>query len=184
VFQLSVPQVIQIGVQGYCVGESFLCQNGFHAHLDVGGALYPLSPSSRSFGMFSVEAGGRVFPWNSTFFMLLDLGYRRLNVAADLSFLRVEGAILASSASVEFSTFYFTPGIGLSFALGESWKIEMDLGVQIPLLASGQMFFLNQNTGQNSNNSTLLESNSDLAMSRIAGLILPHMTLARLIHYF
>jgi hypothetical protein len=57
--------------------------------------------------------------------------------------------------------------------------VGFDIGVQIPILASGEMYLEDSNTGKNSNNSETLKVNSDVAMGRIAQLPIPRITLIR-----
>lgn len=181
---VSFPELLQLGVRTRCQQECLPMLQDLEFHLSGGGMLYPWVRSDRSFEVLGVQAGTRWFPGQSSFFLLMDLGYRHVGVAADLSFLQIEGETVASSTSVSFSTLYVKPGFGVSFSLGQSWRFEMELGVQLPWLSSGRMSFLNQATGENSSNSARLQTNSDVAMSRIAGLILPQVTLARFVHHF
>ena len=56
----------------------------------------------------------------------------------------------------------------------------MDLGAQIPLIATGNMWLFDANNGQSSDNSSELQVESGTALNRIAGLIIPKLTLIRL----
>ncbi|MEO5969955.1 MAG: hypothetical protein ABIQ95_08505 [Bdellovibrionia bacterium] len=154
-------------------------------YVDMGGLLYPLAVSDKSLSVFNLESGVRYFPFSdSPFFTGFALGVRNVGLKADLSAFRVDGATLASSATVNFSTVYVGPLVGLKFALGNGFLIEGNAGLQWPIYASGSMYLLNGDTGANSNNSDTLQVDSKIAMTRIAGILLPSVTVIRLIRYF
>jgi hypothetical protein len=182
---VSLPQTFQLGVEGYCTEGSFICMEKLRGYVDMGGLLYPLAVSDKSFSVFNLESGVRYFPSsNFPFFTGFALGLRNVGLKADLSAFRVEGTTLASSAAINFLTVYMGPLIGIKFTLGNGFLVEANAGIQWPVYASGSMYLLNGETGANSNNSDTLQVDSKIAMSRIAGILLPSVTVIRLIRYF
>ena len=146
--------------------------------------MYPLGASEKSLSVFNLETGVRFFPFDLPFFTGFALGIRNISLNADLSNFRVDGASLASSATLSFSTVYVGPLLGIKWTLGNGFLLEANAGIQLALYASGSMNFMNGDTGANSNNSDTLQVDSKAAMSRIAGILLPSITLIRLIRYF
>ena len=181
---VSLPQTIQLGVEGYCTEGAFFCMEKLRGYVDMGGLMYPLVESDKSLSVFNLETGVRYFPSSSPFFAGFALGFRNVGLKADLSALRVDGAALASSAAINLSTVYVGPLMGVKFTLGNGFLLEANAGIQLPLYASGYMYLLNGDTGANSNNSEELQVDSKIAMTRIAGILLPSLTMIRLIRYF
>jgi hypothetical protein len=182
---VSLPQTLQLGMEGYCTEGAFFCMEKLKGYVDMGGLMYPLVESEKSLSVFNIETGTRYFPSSQLpFFLGFALGFRNVGVKADLSAFKVDGVALASSASVNFSTVYIGPLLGVKVSLGKGFLLEANAGIQMSLYASGSMYLLNGDTGANSNNSEMLQVDSKVAMSRIAGILLPSVTVIRLIRYF
>ena len=189
-FSISLPQTLQLGVEAYCTEGAFYCQDKLRGYLDLGGLMYPLVLSDRALSVFNLETGVRYFPFslastfNPAFFTGMALGFRNVGIKADLSDFQVDGATLVSSALISLSTVYMGPFVGVKFSLGNGFLLEANVGIQLPLYASGFMYLSNGNTGASSNNSEQLQVDSGVAISRIARILLPSVTAVRLIRYF
>ena len=172
---IAVPQPLKLGVEAY-VNPSI------RPIFNLGYIKVPLG-KNRSVTAASVEAGARFSPWAKWNFFGASLGYRHLNLTTDISAFKIEDESLASLASVDLNTFYFAPTWGCRFALTQRLFIGFDLGLQIPLISSGSLKLEDLQSGQNSDNNERLRIDSDLSMSRVAGLLIPQVTLVRLTWY-
>ncbi|CAM6053631.1 unnamed protein product [Sphagnum tenellum] len=139
---ISLPQALQIGVQGYCTGEGFL------------------------------------------FFVGFCLGFRNIGVSADLSAFRMMAPLWHPSATVNLATLYAGPTLGIRFTVSQGFYLEANLGIQLSIYGWGYAFLSNAMTGANSNNSSNLQVDSNMAMSRVASIALPSISLIRLVRYF
>jgi hypothetical protein len=182
---LGLPQALQLGVEGYCTQESAICAENLRVYFDIGGLQYPLSSlSQKSLGIFDLETGFRYFFSNGALFTGVALGFRNINLSADLSSFQIDGVVLATNASVSLSTLYVGPLLGVRFLLGNGFAFEADAGLQFAVYATGFMYLKNGSTGANSNNSSNLQVDSGVAISRLASLLLPSLTLVRIVRYF
>lgn len=182
---VSLPQTLQLGVEGYCTEGAFYCMEKLRGYVDMGGLIYPLAVSERSLSVFNLETGVRYFPSSVPFlFAGFALGLRNIGIKADMSAFHIDGAAIASSGTISLSTVYVGPLVGIKFSLGNGFLLEANAGIQLALYASGSMYLMNGETGANSNNSESLQVDSQVAMSRIAGILLPSVTVVRLIRYF
>jgi hypothetical protein len=182
-YSLSLPQPIKVGGEAYCTNdEHFYCSEKYRIYLNGGYAIYP--GSTFSFNIASIEGGVRYYPWNSMFYVGLGVGYRSINVSANISAFQIEGEVVATSATFSLQSPYFSPTAGVSIDVGKGISLGMDIGVQIAEFASGSVTLVNANNGTNSNNSTVLSVISDRAAGRVAGLIIPVVSLFKLTYYF
>jgi len=182
-FSLAAPQPLKLGAEIYCTADDFFCSERLRYYMNVGYIQYPFSSSSTSFSIFSVEAGTRYFPWQSVFYVGLGLGYRQMGVSANISAFQVEGETVATSANMNLSTPYLSPTLGVNISVGKSIFLGFDLGVQVPIFAAGSLKMIDSTTGTTSDTSAVLKVTSDRAMGRIAGLIIPTVTLIRFSYY-
>lgn len=181
---ISLPQAVQLGVEGYCTEGSVLCTERLRGYFDIGGLEFPLASSDRALSVFNLESGIRYFSESMPFFAGIALGLRYIGFKASLSSFQVDGAALATSATLNFTTFYLGPLLGVHVSLGEGFLLEANAGLEFSLYSNGNMYLVNADTGATSNNSDLLQVDSKTAMSRIAGLTLPTLTVVRLVRYF
>lgn len=181
---ISFPQVLSIGVEARCQGSESFCRTDLKFYLSGGYFRYPLVNADRSGQLWSAEAGARYFPFSFPLRFALGFGYRSVGITADTSAFTVNGEVLATSSSLNFYTFYFSPSVGYSVKLSKKLLLGFELGLQVSLMASGRLFLSNSNNGQDSNNSSLLDTESGMALGRVASLLLPTVTLARLTWYF
>jgi hypothetical protein len=176
---LGFPQGIQAGTEAFCENDSFYCSKKLKFFAHMGFFRYPLVGGERYFRAFNFEIGSRIFPFQFPLYLATSVGYRNINVSADVSAFKIEEEIVATSATMRLSTLYFSPGIGWEFSLSRRLTLGVELGVQISLIASGDLFFEDQNTGANSDNSDVLKVQSEKQIGRIAHFILPTLTLFR-----
>jgi hypothetical protein len=181
---VSFPQAFQVGVQGFCTEGGWICSPNLSGYFDLGGIYYPMGSNDRSLGVFSLETGARYYFSESHWFGGLALGFRNLGLSADLSSFRIDGEALATQGSIQLSTLYLSPVVGARFSLGNQYLFEFNLGVQVPFYANGFLFLRNDKNGQNSDNSAVLQTDSKVAFSRIAALIVPSFTVFRVVRYF
>jgi hypothetical protein len=181
----SFPQPIQVGAQISCSGSALFCDPHWKYYLDTGFFPVPLSSNSRKLEIFSVETGARITPFSFPLTFTLGLGYRTIFFSTqDVSAFLLDGASVASDASLTFSTFYFGPSIGWEFTLSNQLALGIQAGMQFALIGNGSLFLSNQSTGANSSNSALLETDSGASLRRVASLVIPSLTLMRLTWHF
>lgn len=174
-FMIALPQPLKLGVEAYK-------NPSIRPVFNFGYIKIPLG-KGRSVTAASVEAGARFSPWAKWNFFGAAFGYRHLNLTTDISAFKIEDESLATLASVDLNTFYFAPTVGCRFSLTERLFIGFDVGTQIPLISSGSLRLEDTETGQNSDNNDRLRIDSDRSMSRVAGLLIPQVTLVRLTWY-
>jgi hypothetical protein len=178
---VSFPQPLQIGAQISCSGTGLFCHSRWKYYVDTGFFPVSLSSDSRKLEIFSIETGARITPFSFPLTFSLGLGYRTINFSTrDVSAFLLDGATVASNASLIFSTLYFNPGIGWEFNLSEQLTLAIQIGMQFALIGNGSLFLSNQSTGANSGNSSLLETDSGAPLRRVASLVVPSLTLMRL----
>lgn len=186
---LGLPQPLVVGAQVYCQGSEWFCRKELRGYANTGVFLMPFgSGGKNSAFLFSAEFGGRYFPlqvpFNLPIYFSLGVGFRQLSLTADISSFKIAGETIATSGSLNLSSFYFYPTVGGEFQLTSSLVLSIDAGLQLPLLAAGNFYLVDATSGTNSNNSSNLATNSETAMGRIASLMIPCVTLARLTWLF
>ncbi len=169
---ISLPQPLQLGVEIYR-------EESFRYFADFGVFKFPFSASTKSVSLISTAVGVRYFPWNGRFYGTLGVGFSRIAISTDVSALKLDGEQLASFAHVVFSAFFIGPALGVSFDLSTRLRLAIEIGVRIPVLFSGSLEMIDKTTGATSANSETLKVSQGQAMSRIAGLVLPTLTLLR-----
>lgn len=174
-FMIAAPQPLKIGVETY-VNPSI------RPVINFGYIKIPLG-KERSASAMSIEAGARFSPWAKWNFFGAALGYRHLNFTTSIAAFKIEDESLASMASLDLNTFYFSPTVGCRFSLTQRLFIGFDVGTQIPLISSGSIRLEDKESGRNSDNNDRLRIDSDRSMSRIAGILIPQVTLLRLTWY-
>jgi hypothetical protein len=175
---VSLPQPLQIGARAFCEGDEFFCKENLHAFMNAGYFYLPIS--SKSISAMSAELGARYFPFGKIFYLSGGVGYRAITLSADTSLFEIDDETIATDSQLNLRTLYFASALGASFSLSETLSISFDVGLQSPIMGSGNIHLSNDNTGEHSNNSDLLRVDSDPAVSRIARLPLPRITLFRL----
>ena len=182
---ISFPQPLSLGAEFSCQGSEIFCQSHLKYFASGGYFQYPFFSSGQGQGgnVGSVEIGARYYPFSFPLRFSLGLGYRHVGVNASLNNFTIEGEQVATSASLHFSTLYIAPGIGYTVALSRKLFLGFEVGGQVSLLGFGSLFLQNSTTGQNSNNSSVLSTNS-WVLNRVADLFLPTVTLFRLTWYF
>jgi hypothetical protein len=175
---LGAPQPIQASVEAYQAENiRYFVSGGYFR--------YPWTARpSRLVQLASAEVGARYFPWNSWFFAGLGVGFRYTSVMADISSFSIGDQSVASAATLHLNDVFLSPVIGLNFRLGGSFALGCDLGAEIPIVPWGSLVIENAANGTNSSNSETLRVESGPAISRIAGLVLPRVTLFRLTWQF
>lgn len=162
--------------------SGFALQN-FRFFID--GGYFKLASSPNDFiELFDVQMGTRFYPLNRWSFLSQAVGYRVLNLSRDISTFKIASNSPATSGELNLKTLFYFPAIGLSWEVSESITLETELGVQVALTADGLLNLKNAATGQDSTNTPDLATDSKVAMSRIASLIVPELTLIRLIYHF
>lgn len=196
---LSFPHALQIGASVEDVEENlrtseeeraetpernrwFSLQN-FKFFWDFGYLKYASSPND-SLELFDIQLGARYFPLNSWSFISQAVGYRAFSLSRDISTFKIASSSPATSGELNLKTLFYFPALGLSWRVSDSVTLETELGVQISLYADGLLNIKNSVTGQDSTNSPDLATDSKTAMSRIASLIIPELTLVRMIYHF
>lgn len=174
-FMIAAPQPLKLGVEAYS-------NPSIRPVLNFGYIKVPFG-INRSVTIASVEGGARFSPWAKWNFFGAAIGYRHLNLTTDISAFKIEGESLATVGSVDLDTFYFAPTWGCRFSLTQRLFIGFDVGAQIPLISTGALRLEDAQTGQNSENNEVLRTDSERSMSRLAGLLLPQVTLVRLTWY-
>jgi hypothetical protein len=165
---LSLPTPLQIGLEGFWNPR-------FRFFIAQGFLLLPLRSGSLVFGTASVDFGMRFFPLNRWLSLGLAGGYRRLQVSADVSSVKVDGEKIANRITAILHTYQLSPTVGVSWQFHPQWELSADLGAQIPVFFTGGM------TVEDTNGATeTIGSGVVNPLSRIAGLFLPQVTLIRL----
>ena len=169
-FGVTFPQPIRIGVEA---------RTDTKVRYFFGGGYikYPFSESTHQFSVMSFEGGARYFPHFYGLYAGLGLGYRRVGVTTNVSAFQIEGQAIATSASLALNTIYLFPSIGINFGLTKKLFIGFDIGVQYALAAWGS---LNMNADGLTTNPNDLQVDNGPAMNRVAGLLVPEITLFRL----
>lgn len=165
---LGLPTPLQIGLEGFWNPRiRFFIAQGF--------LLLPLRSGSLVFGTASVDFGMRFFPLNRWLSLGLAGGYRRLQVSADVSSVKVDGEKIANRITAILHTYQLSPTVGVSWRFHPQWELSADLGAQIPIFFTGGM------TVEDTQGSTeTIGSGVVNPLARIAGLFLPQVTLIRL----
>lgn len=171
---IALPQPLQIGLEAHYDPR-------FRAFADLGYLKLNIGGSSRSVTLYDVHAGARWSPWNRWFFFTGAFGYRRIQLVGDISALKISGESIASTGNADLQTFYFAPGFGFNWDLSRKLSLNFDLGYQLPLHSYGSLSFEDRSTGENSANSPRLRVDSDRAMSRVAAIPIPQLTLLRFV---
>jgi hypothetical protein len=171
---LALPQPIQLGAERELDPR-------WRAYASAGYFAWPLSGGSRSVMIYGLEAGGRYHPWAGKFFLNAGVGYRRIAFSSDdISALKLEDEVLATGATIDLFTLYGSLKVGWDFPVSRTMSLGFDLGAQVAVMKWGRLVLRNDQTGQNSGNSSDLSADSSRAMRRVAGLLLPSVTLLRL----
>ena len=169
-FGVTFPQPLRIGVEART-------DTKVRYYFGGGYFKYPLGSSTHQFSVMSFDGGARYFPHFYGLYASLGLGYRRVGVTTNVSAFQIEGQAVASSASLALNTIFFFPSIGINFGLTKKLFIGFDIGVQYALIAWGS---LNMNADGLSTNSNDLQVDNGPAMNRVAGLLVPEITILRL----
>jgi hypothetical protein len=109
------------------------------------------------------------------------MGYRKINFVTNFSPFTIDDVTMVTGGSLHLHTFYITPMIEGRFKISDRISIGCGIGAQIPILYTGNMDLENNTNGANSNTSDVLSVDSVLPMKRIAGIILPRITLFQLV---
>lgn len=171
---LGVPQPVRIGLEAHS-------DPMWRYFLDGGFIRLPAGGAKRSLGLFGLDLGGRWYPWGARFFLGGGMGYRRIDFWTDTSSYKIDDEVAVSDGNVYLHTVYVAPSVGAQFTLTEKLSIGFEAGVQLPIWALGRVILEDTSTGENSRNSEDLKVDSNRAMSRVAGLVLPQLTFLRLI---
>lgn len=181
VIGISFPQPVVIGVETSCEGESKFCSR----HLRYGweGGFVPLSLSSgqRKLSIFSTQAGVRYFPSarGTGWVFGLGLGFRRISFSTDLSAFKLNNEVLASSATLTTSSLFLAPSVGGRWNLTQNLQIAVDLGIQLAVVSSGGLEFVNNRADRD----PAVDLATDTAsIQRLGSLKIPQITLTRLIY--
>ena len=181
---VALPQPLAVGVEASCQGSERICREDLKFYGTVGFFRWPITVAERSLSAFTLESGARYYPFKFPLYVSAGFGFRQLRLTTDVSSFTIEGESLATSGSLNLSTVYFTPTVGWTFSLSKDLFLGMEVGAQLPLIASGDLYLQDSATGANSDTSDTLKTNSATAMSRIARLPIPKFTLIRLTWYF
>lgn len=178
-FTLGFPQPLMLGVE-----LSRESNPEWRVYLDGGYFQYPLKIQTRGGSEYSVETGVRFSPLNNWFSMALGMGYRKIQAYVNTSAFTIDGATIVTDGVANLSTFYISPMLESRIHLSQKIDLMFGLGVQIPLIASGVMTLQNTNNSTNSSNSSILAIDQGDSTTRIAQLVLPRVTLLRLVWHF
>jgi hypothetical protein len=178
-FLVTAPQPLLLGLEAF---YERLPEIKFF--FDGGYVQFPFSIESKGIKELTLETGIRYSPFQNWFRFGLGLGYRKIGFFTNISAFQIDGETLATGAQLNLSTFYLSPMIEALFQVSEHVDIGFGLGLQIPLFYSGTMNLENQNNGNNSSNTDVLSVDSLGSMTRIAGLVLPRLTLFHLVWRF
>ncbi len=170
---IGFPQPLQLGCQ-------IFSDPTFRVFSDIGFIRFPPSGDSKFIRLFNYQVGTMWFPFNSWFFLSGAMGYRRIGLAADMSGFKIGDQVVSSKGEIDLHTFYFAPSFGILMNISERISLGIDFGAQIALYSVGNMNFSNDK-GEDSSNSADLATDSSRAFSRIAALLVPQVTLIKLV---
>lgn len=172
---VALPLPLQLGASVASIDHPAL-----HVYANVGYFRMGLNSGTRAISIYGLETGGRWYPGEGAFFAAAGFGVRHVGLrVSGATFNFANGSPGVTSGTIALTTPYFCPKIGMDFKLSRRLSLGFDLGVQLPFFASGSLALQNANTGADSDTSSLLQVNSSIAMARVAGLILPQITLFR-----
>lgn len=184
---LSFPQPLRLGAQMECPASIPLCLDHALFIGNLGYFRYPISSSNKSLTIISFEAGNRLFPFTRTapalknFYFSFLLGYRRIDFSSsEISAFKVNDEVLVTLASLLMNTIYISPSVGFEYQLSDRITAGSEVGVELALFGRGSIYLENSNTGDTSDNSTLLSLPTNGALNRVARLLAPRITFFRL----
>lgn len=177
---ISFPQPVVIGVETSCEGESNFCSRHFRYGWEGGFVPLSLSSGLRKLSIFSTQTGIRYFPstGGTGWVFGMGLGFRRISFSTDLSAFKLNNEVLASSATLTTSCFFLAPSVGGRWNLTQSLQIAVDVGVQLAIVSSGGLEFVNDRSDRDPAVDLATDTSS---IQRLGALKIPQVTLARLI---
>ena len=173
---IEVPQPLSIG---YEITYPSLPMLHFFAE---GGYFYmPLNGSLKKAVIWSVQGGARYFPFQSWWYLTGSLGFRQIELAANISNLQVNGVALANDADLFLNAMIVNTAVGGQWFLSKNVAISVELGVQLPVPGlHGGVTSIVQTSTQNGLD---LSTDSSNALEAITNNPIPQIALVRFIWY-
>ena len=175
---IGFPQPVQWGTEVQCreITEEGICSYPYKTTFDGGYFFIPLSGGKRKITMWSMQVGLRSRKERGLMFGL-SMGFRKAGLDADLSEFKLSGVTLASNGHFKASSWFVQPSVGWRWVLSSGLSLQMDLGLQVPIIGSASLTFDPSADGAGIDLSA--EQNG---VQRVGKLIAPVVTLGRLIY--
>jgi hypothetical protein len=178
---ISFPQPLQLGVDLACKGGTIFCRSELSYFLEAGYFRYPIfGTATRQVSLSGVELGVRYTPFKVPFYFAGSLGYRHLSFSVDTSQFQFDDGTGPTSGMISLNAIYLSPTVGYQVSLTNRLSLSFEVGAQIPVTAWGDLYLLDANTGENSDNSASYDTDSSTPIGQVAGLPIPCFTLVRL----
>ncbi len=172
---ITVPQPLSLGYEIIYPDLPMI-----HFFAEGGYFKLPLSGRLKSFSIWSVAAGARIFPVENWLYFSGALGFRQIGLGTDISNLKLDGVSLANNADLTLNAALFDLAIGGQWFLSEKVAISFELGVQLPIpgLHGGSTEIV-----QDVSDGTDLSVDDADALSRLTNIPIPQIALVRFIWY-
>ncbi len=141
-FALGIPQPLQFGAEARCTRreEDGFCSLPVRAYVEGGWFFVPFGGGKYKITLWSAQVGVRTAS-PSGWFAGLGLGYRKATLNANLSEFKLDGVSLASRGIFRAHSWFVQPTVGWRFRFSESFFLQTDVGLQVPIFGSASIEF-------------------------------------------